>query len=276
LRLQAEHQYFLRQVGAMINERKRPTAGAVGLRDWVAEGWFNGKTGELTQGVRVRATDTVVDVGCGDGAIIGFCARQGAEVYCIDRDAERLATTEAKVRDSPARAYHVVLSHCDPIPLDDAIGDLVICTEVLEHVPDPRKFMDELVRITRPGAQLLITVPEARSEQFVAATAPPEYFQEPNHIRLFSAEDFRELVAGAGLEIEDQQFRGCFWSMYWPLAWLTSEPGTGLPTENAHPITEHWTRLWEEVQQHPQGHRIRDALNQLLPKSQSIVARKPK
>lgn len=260
----------------MTNERERPTAGAVGLQDWVAEGWFNGKTGELTQGVRVRSTDTVVDVGCGDGAIVAFCARQGAEVYCIDRDPAGLATTEAKVKASPARAYHIMLSDCDPIPVDDDTGDLVICTEVLEHVPDPHKFMQELVRVARPGAQLLITVPEARSEKFVAATAPPEYFQEPNHIRLFSAEDFRELVLGAGLEVEAQQFRGCFWSMYWPLAWLTAEPGTGLPSENAHPITEHWTRLWLEVQRHPQGHRIRDALNQLLPKSQSIVARKPK
>ena len=33
--------------------------------------------------------------------------------------------------------------------------------------------------------------------------------------------------------------------------------------------------LWLEVQAHPQGHKIRDTLNQLLPKVQSIVARKP-
>jgi SAM-dependent methyltransferase len=260
-----------------MTEADRPKAATVGLQDRVLEGWFNGKTGELARGVRVRATDTVIDVGCGDGGFIGFCARQGAEVLFIDRDRDRLAATEARIKTSPARAYRAIESDCDPIPLEDGTGDLVICTEVLEHVADPVKFLAEVIRIAKPGAQLLITVPDARSEKFVGATAPPQYFQEPNHIRIFSAEEFRSLLVDAGLEIESQQFMGCFWSMYWPLSWLTCEPeGGGLPIDNPHPITDHWTRLWLEVQRHPNGDKIRDTLNQLLPKSQSIVARKPK
>jgi SAM-dependent methyltransferase len=151
----------------------------------------------------------------------------------------------------------------------------VICTEVLEHVPDPVVFLQEVIRVAKPGAQLLISVPDARSEQFVSATAPPECFQEPNHIRIFSAEAFEKLVTDAGLEIESHQFTGCFWSMFWPLSWMTCEPGGGLPVDNKHPIIEHWIQLWQLVQKHPDGHKIREALNQLLPKSQSIVARKP-
>jgi len=248
----------------------------VGLQDRVREGWFNGETGELARGVTIRPSHTVIDVGCGDGGFIGFCARQGAEVIFIDRDEARLAATEERIRQSPARAYRAIVSDCDPIPLDDGCGDVVICTEVLEHVADPAAFLAELVRIARPGATLLLTVPDARSETFVAATAPPSYFQEPNHIRIFSAEQFEDLVLSAGLSVESHQYMGCFWSVYWPLAWLTCEPGSpGLPINNPHPITEHWTRLWAEVQRHPGGSKIRDALNTLLPKSQSIVARKP-
>lgn len=250
-------------------------AGPIGSKDRRLEGWLNGETDELTRGVHISAADLVIDVGCGDGGLIHFCANRGAEVYFIDRDPERLASTEAKVQASPARGYKAILSDCDPIPLDDGIGDLVVCTEVLEHVPDPAKFLRELIRITKPGARLLLTVPDARSEQFVGVTAPPQYFQEPNHIRIFTAETFRELVLAAGLEIESQQYMGCFWAMYWPLTWLTCEPGVGLPIDNPHPITQHWLGLWQEVQNHPQGHRIREALNALMPKAQSIVARKP-
>jgi SAM-dependent methyltransferase len=218
----------------------------------------------------------VIDVGCGDGGFIGFCARQGAEVIFIDRDEQRLRATEERIKETPARAYRAISTDCDPIPLDDATGDLVICTEVLEHVADPVQFLAEIIRVAKPGARLLITVPDERSEVFVGATAPPQYFQEPNHIRLFSAEDFRKLILDAGLEIESHQFIGCFWSIYWPLSWLTCEPGAeGLPVDNPHPITDHWTRLWHGVQQHPDGAKVRDALNQLLPKSQSILALKP-
>jgi SAM-dependent methyltransferase len=259
-----------------MSEKKKLRSSTVGMADWKGDGWFNGKTGEITRGVCVSPSDTVIDVGCGDGGFIGFVAGQGAEVIFIDQDATRLVRTEARIKQSPARAYQAIQSDCNPIPLDDDVGDLVICTEVLEHVPDPVKFLGEVIRIAKPGAQLLLAVPDSRSEQFVKSTAPPQCFQVPNHIRIFSAEVFEELVLDAGLEIEEHQFTGCFWSIFWPLSWMTCEPGGGLPLNNNHPIIEHWIQLWQLVQQHPEGHKIRDALNQLLPKSQSIVARKPK
>ena len=260
-----------------MSERKRPSAAGIGQRDRVLEGWLNAETGEIFRDIPVRPSDTVIDVGCGDGGFINFCANRGAEVLCIDQDAAKLASTEARVKTSVARAYRAILSDCDPIPLEDNTGDLVICTEVLEHVPDPAKFLNELIRVTKPGARLLISVPDSRSEQFVAATAPPQYFQVPNHIRIFSAQDFEKLVLDSGLAIESHEFRGCFWSIFWPLSWMTCEPGEGqgLPVDNEHPIVQHWLSLWRHVQRHPDGHKIRDALNQLLPKSQTIVARKP-
>lgn len=258
-----------------MSEKSRPTAPNVGLVDRVREGWFNGKTGELVKGVSIRASDTVIDVGCGDGALAGFCAGQGAEIMIIDRDAKKLAAAEIRIRNSPARAYRAIHSDCNPIPLEESTGDLVICTEVLEHVHDPVVFLADLIRITRPGGRLILTVPDSRSEQFVAATAPPHYFQEPNHIRIFTADDFRDLVLGCGLEIMGRQTLGCFWSMYLTLSWLTADPDEDIPIDNPHPITDHWTRLWQEVQAHPQGDSVRSALNELLPRTQVIIARKP-
>lgn len=259
-----------------MNEGNRPLASEVGLLDVARDGWFKGKAGELVKGVRIRSHHTVIDVGCGEGGVIGFCAGQGAEVLFIDRDGERLSSTEEKVRKSPARAYKAILSDCNPIPLEDSVGDLVICMEVLEHVPDPVKFLAELIRVAKPGAQLFITVPDSRGEQLVAATAPPYYFQEPNHIRIFSADDFQNLILGAGLEIEIRQYLSSFWSMYLTLSWLTVPPGDDTPIDNPHPITDHWVRLWKELLAHPQGEQARLALNQLLPRTQLIVARKPR
>jgi ubiquinone/menaquinone biosynthesis C-methylase UbiE len=257
-------------------DQNRPKPASVAMRDRQMDGWLNEQTGELTRGVYIDPAHTVIDVGCGDGRFINFCAARGAEVIFADRNEAKIRATEERVKSSPARAFRAIVSECAPIPLEDDVGDLVICTEVLEHVVDPVVFLQELVRIAKPGATLLMTVPDGRSENFVAATAPPSYFEEPNHIRIFHAEDFRQLVIDAGLEIVDHQFLGCFWSVYWPLSWLTTGPGSGpgLPIDNLHPITVHWTKLWHAVQQHPQGSKIRDALNALLPQSQCIVARK--
>jgi ubiquinone/menaquinone biosynthesis C-methylase UbiE len=256
-----------------MEQGKRPKPTHVGLRDFVGDGWWNMATGEITQGVKIRSTDTIIDVGCGDGGHSYFCARQGAEVIFIDMDAAKLAGTEAKIKASPAHAFRAILSDCSPIPLPDATGDIIICTEVLEHVADPRVFLQESIRVAKPGARLVITVPDARSEQLVGATAPEAYFQEPNHIRIFAEGELRALLLAAGLEIQSEQKHGSYWSMYMALSWLTS--GTDeMPIDNPHAIPDHWVRLWKALQDHPNGHLVRESLNELLPRTQSIVARK--
>ena len=252
-----------------------PQSALVGLLEMVHEGWLNNKTGELARGVKIRSTDTVVDVGCGEAGFIDFCARQSAEVIFIDQDKGRLAVTEERIKESPARAYRAIISDCDPIPLADATADVVICMEVLEHVRSPSNFLSELVRIAKPGAQLVITVPDARSEILVGATAPDYYFDEPGHVRIFSSEEFRELLVDAGLQVEREHYMGCFWSMYLALSWLTAEHDGNLPLDNPHPITEHWTKLWSAIQEHPRGGLIRHALNDLIPRTHAIVACKP-
>lgn len=45
------------------------------------------------------------------------------------------------------------------IPAPDAAFDVVMCTEVLEHVPDPVGALREMVRILKPGGRLLLTAP---------------------------------------------------------------------------------------------------------------------
>jgi len=257
-----------------MDNNRRPLPRNVGLREALFDGWLNDATGELARGLRIRATDTVVDVGCGYGGHSLFCARQGAAVIALDRDADRVAQTETKLKASPAHAYRVICSDCNPIPLPDEAADVVICTEVLEHVTDPSVILGELVRIARPGGHLLVTVPDARAEQLVAATAPANYFEEPNHVRVFGPDELRELMAGAGLEILSEQRMGSFWSVYMVLSWLT-QPDEILPLDNPHPITDHWTRLWSALQDYPGGERVRQVLNELLPRTQSILARRP-
>ena len=54
---------------------------------------------------------------------------------------------------------HDIYSPIDNIPVPDNSFDLVICTEVFEHIPEPIKAMQELVRICKPNGKILITAP---------------------------------------------------------------------------------------------------------------------
>ena len=91
-----------------------------------------------------------------------------------------------------------IISDITNIPVEDASFDVVMCVEVLEHLPDPVAGMRELLRILRPGGKMLITAP------FCALTHLAPYFFQTGYSRYFYNHWLHEL----GCEIEDMQWNG--------------------------------------------------------------------
>src|SRR3989338_3149196 len=240
------------------------------LTDAYLSGWFHRDSGELFEGFPIDAEDSVLDIGCGDGPFASFCAERGAEVIFADIDAEKVAAVEAMLRQSPARAVLPLVTDANPIPLPDARVNKVIAMEVLEHVADPAQFMAELVRVARPGAQFLLTVPDPLGESVQKKLAPDAYFQHPNHIRVFQRDEFEQLILKAGLIIEKRADYGFYWSI-WFFFWACKQD----LSPPWHPLLESWTRTWNLLLSTPDGPRIKKALDGAMPKSQAIIARKP-
>ena len=57
--------------------------------------------------------------------------------------------------------------------------DKIICTEVIEHVDDPMVALRELMRVGKPGALYLLSVPGQRSEELIKSVAPAYWFESP-------------------------------------------------------------------------------------------------
>lgn len=70
--------------------------------------------------------------------------------------------TQDFCQDPSTQGKYIKMDYvCDitDIPVSDESFDVIICTEVLEHVPEPIKAVQEFARILRPGGQLFITAP---------------------------------------------------------------------------------------------------------------------
>lgn len=251
----------------------KSSAIGVGMADRQMGGWCNGQTGELVSGVIVKQGVQVVDIGCGDGGYAKFCSDQGADVTFVDMQENKVRALEERLKDSATGKIKGIVSECDPIPLPDEYADLVISTEVLEHVRDPEKVLREIVRLGHRDTTYVLTVPDARGENIVKDLAPAVYFQEPNHIQIFTSDDFEELAEKCGLEVVRHEYLSGFWSIFYLLKWATAQPGETL-TENAQAATYLWTQTWEEALRHPNGPKMRAALDEAIPRSQMIVARK--
>ncbi|HET8871231.1 MAG TPA: class I SAM-dependent methyltransferase [Aquabacterium sp.] len=272
----------LRKIRTQLGLRRRPEPAApigpapinsrnVGFLDGLRKGWFNSDTHELFKGFPITSTDTVVDVGCGLGGHLRFCAKYASRSIGVDIDPSRVRATEQALREAGVANFQVIQSDGNPLPLESELATKVICTEVLEHVDDPRAAMRELVRVGKPGALYMLSVPGQLSEEILKQLAPAACFEKPNHIRVFSSDDFRQLVSEAGLEIEQHEFCGFYWAVWHAMIWKC---GVDYDT-GTHPVLEHWARTWEALSALPEGARCIQALDQALHKSQVIIARKP-
>lgn len=252
-------------------QQSRALYGDVGLHDAARSGWFNQATQELFTGFAIDAGDTVVDVGCGSGGNLKFCARFAKKIIGIDIDPNKIELAKTTLTDIGHQDFELIASDTSPIPLANQLADRVICTEVLEHVDSPEALMQELHRIGKPGALYLISVPGQLSEELLKPIAPKEWFEHPNHIRIFTPESFTQLVSNAGLVIENQGHVGFYWAIWHALLCLCNvEHQTG-----AHPALDRWAQAWDLILADPDSKRRIAQLDQKLYKSHIIIARKP-
>ncbi len=256
---------------AQVEPDTIPVKADFTLEDAALSGWFRRETGELLEGFPISPKDHVLDVGCGDGVFINFCASLGAEVTFADIDAEKIEGVAERLKDSKARAVHPLVSDANPLPLPEGYADKVIAMEVMEHVDSPADFLRELVRVGKPGALYLLSVPDAVSEGVQQKLAPETHFQKPNHINIFSRNEFEQLVLNSGLVIERRAYYGFYWSVWWAFFWTCNQD----LSPPWHPLLENWSRTWETLLTTRDGPRIKKALDEVMPKSQAIIARKP-
>ena len=79
------------------------------------------------------------------------------DVGCGDRPYAQLLSGAAEVVgfDVPENPYADLHGAIEALPVDDASFDVVLCTQVLEHVDDPPLAVRELYRVTAPGGRVL-------------------------------------------------------------------------------------------------------------------------
>jgi SAM-dependent methyltransferase len=128
---------------------------------------------------RLAAGRRVLDAACGEGYGTALLARAGAaSVVGIDIDA-------ATVRH--ARERHEVDARrgdVTALELDDGSFDLVVSFETIEHVAEPERALDELVRVLAPDGVLLVSTPN-----------PREYLvNNPFHVRELAPEELLDAL----------------------------------------------------------------------------------
>lgn len=94
----------------------------------------------------------LLDVGCGTGHQLALWGGRGYEVAGVDGSAEMLAHAQL---NNPGAELHE--ADAQQLPFADASFDRVTSIEVLRYLPDPRRSIEEMARVLRPGGVCLAT-----------------------------------------------------------------------------------------------------------------------
>ena len=99
------------------------------------------------------------------------------------------------------------ISNLVRLPFDDDLFDVVLCTQVLEHVPEPQRVLNELSRVLKPGGKLYLSAPQSWHQH-----------QKPHDYYRYTSFGLRYLLTSAGLEVEELlPMGGYFWFLSFQL-----------------------------------------------------------
>lgn len=124
----------------------------------------------------------VLEIGCGHGELLQRLKTDGMDVYGTDLDEER-------IRFLTGKGVCCYLCDAAKAPVPDHSMDVVICSELLEHVPDPMNVIMEIRRVLKKNGRVYCSVPYMK------------YCDCHEHVRFFSESDLWTLFMRAGFGI---------------------------------------------------------------------------
>ncbi|MSP61943.1 MAG: SAM-dependent methyltransferase [Myxococcales bacterium] len=132
---------------------------------WQTEGPYIAATeAALLADVEVSPGESLLEIGCGEGANLHHLAGRGARLFGVDftPGKARFAAERTSARTACADAQH--------LPFCDAAFDAVLVRDLLHHVPDRFQVLAEAERVLRPGGHLTVIEPN-RWNPLIAAQA---------------------------------------------------------------------------------------------------------
>lgn len=192
------------------------------LETWGGDelGPLNGASGEALAATLLGVVGqhsevrTICDLGCGNGYLAGRLGERGYQVTGVDASQPYIDTA---VRTYSSERVRFRRAHFTPellAELADQRFDLVISSDVIEHLYRPTILTETAAAIVKPGGLLVVGTPYHGYLKNLALAVRGNWDEhhsvhwDGGHIKFFSVKTLRRMVEGAGFEVHRFHFYG--------------------------------------------------------------------
>ena len=138
-----------------------------------------------------RKNNRLLDIGCGAGSFLKAAARQNWKAFGLE-------VSQSAIEHARSLGFEVFHGEIEEANYADGYFDVVIASELLEHLPDPRALLSSISRILRPGGLFWATTPHGRGISARILGVDWSTVCPPEHLQLFSVAGIKRLLSSAG------------------------------------------------------------------------------
>lgn len=225
----------------------------------------------------IKAGCRILDIGCGSGRHTG-AAYGFKNAVTIGADLSHEALVEAKNRlrfhdqldESGGGIWGLTMANVSGLPFKDDFFDLVICSEVLEHISEDQGAASEIIRVLKPGHNLVVSVPRFFPERICWALSSEYRNSNNGHIRIYRKKKLITLLENCGVKRWALHYAHSLHTPYWWLKCLVGPHREDAPLVNLY----HRFLSWD-IMEKPKLVRWMDRLmNPILGKSLVVYFKK--
>jgi ubiquinone/menaquinone biosynthesis C-methylase UbiE len=164
----------------------------------------------------------MLDVGCGEGRHIFGVMQDHPMMKCIGIDMDKASLNKAEegyeyFKSISNAGAEFFIGSAYSLPFESDSFDLIVCSEVLEHLHEYNDAIKEIHRVLKPGGKFYASVPASWPEK-ICWYLSKEYQNQPGgHLRIFNQNDLVDEIEGEGFKFLSSERFHSIHSPYW---WL--------------------------------------------------------
>lgn len=162
-------------------------------------------TARFVEAMGGAARGRILDVACGPGIIAAALAAEAREVIAFDLTPEMLRKAEQRCAKTGRKNVMFKEGNATELPFANSAFDGVATRLSMHHFQDPRRVLDEVFRVLRPGGTFVLAdVVSSETKEDADLQNAIEMLRDPSHTRMLSQSELLSMVKDTSLIVARQ------------------------------------------------------------------------